>query len=84
MESRDGWRKEATLFQDHQPLDRDIGGHMSSNKTLENLVKQSDLSTKQPLELWKQLHRSKHDYRPSAAALARRASLDLGMCAPSQ
>ena len=52
-----------------------------SNKTLENLVKQSDLSTKQPLEFWKQLHRSKRDYRPSAAALARRASLDLGMCA---
>lgn len=53
-----------------------------SSKTLENLVKQSDLSTKQPLELWKQLHPSKRDYRHSAAALARRASLDLGMCAP--
>ncbi len=52
-----------------------------SSKTLENLVKQSDLSAKQPLELWKQPHRSKRDCRPSAAALARRASLDLGICA---
>lgn len=52
-----------------------------SSKTLENLVKQTDLSIKQPLEFWKQVHRSKHEYRPSAAALARRASLDLGMCA---
>ena len=52
-----------------------------SSKTLENLVKQSDLSTKQPLEFWKQLQRGTGSYRPSAAALARRASLDLGMCA---
>ncbi|MCP9338896.1 hypothetical protein [Stutzerimonas xanthomarina] len=48
-----------------------------SSKTLENLVKQSDLSNKQPLEFWKQLRRCKTDNRPSAAALARRASMDL-------
>lgn len=52
-----------------------------SSKTLEDLVKHSDFSVKQPLELWKQLPRDKHDYRPSAAALARRASFDIGMCA---
>lgn len=50
------------------------------SKTLENLVKQSDLNASQPLEFWKQLQRGKSSYRPSAAALARRASLDLGMC----
>ncbi|MCQ4310873.1 hypothetical protein D7241_08555 [Stutzerimonas sp. VN223-3] len=51
-----------------------------NSKTLENLVKHSDLSVTQPLELWKQLHRDKRDYRPSAAALARRASFDIGFC----
>ena len=51
------------------------------SKTLENLVKQSDLNVNQPLEFWKQLQRGKSSCRPSAAALARRASLDLGMCA---
>ncbi len=51
-----------------------------SSKTLENLVRQSDISAKQPLEFWKQLNRSRRDYRPSAAALVKRASLDLGMC----
>jgi hypothetical protein len=52
-----------------------------NSKTLESLVKQSDLSTKQPLEFWRERQRGKGDYRPSAAALARRASMDLGLCA---
>lgn len=52
-----------------------------SSKTLENLVKQSDFSATQPFELWKQLHRSKRDCRHNAAALAKRASLDLAMLA---
>lgn len=51
-----------------------------SSKTLEKLLKHSDQSTKQPLEFWKQLHRAKGDYRPSAAALAKRAALDVEMC----
>jgi len=52
-----------------------------SSKTLEKLVKQSDLSVKQPLEFWKQkLDRDTRNYRPSAAALARRASFDIGLC----
>ncbi|WP_181298550.1 hypothetical protein [Pseudomonas sp. Q2-TVG4-2] len=55
-----------------------------SSKTLENLVKQSDLSAKQPLEFWRQLQRGKGNYRPSAAALARRASMDLGICAAAR
>ena len=52
-----------------------------SSKTLENLVKQSDLSVKQPLEFWKQLQRSKRNYRPSATALAKRVTLDMEMFA---
>ncbi|WP_404441215.1 hypothetical protein [Stutzerimonas chloritidismutans] len=52
-----------------------------SSKTLESLVKQTDLSAKQPLEFWRQLRRSRDDSRPSAAALTRRASMDLGFCA---
>lgn len=48
-----------------------------SNKTLENLVRQSDNSFKAPFELWKQ--RDHRSYRPSAAALARRASLDAAL-----
>ncbi|NKQ12445.1 hypothetical protein [Pseudomonas sp. SST3] len=55
-----------------------------SSKTLENLLRQSDLSTKQPLEFWKQLQRGKGNYRPSAAALARRASMDPGICATAR
>ncbi|QGZ30937.1 hypothetical protein [Stutzerimonas stutzeri] len=55
-----------------------------SSKNLEDLVKQSDLSAKQPLEIWKQLQRRQGAGRPSAAALARRASLDLGMCAAAR
>lgn len=51
------------------------------SKTLENLVKQSDLSTTRPLEFWQQLQRGKGNARPNAAALARRASPDLAMCA---
>ncbi|MCQ4318863.1 hypothetical protein [Stutzerimonas stutzeri] len=52
-----------------------------SSKTLETLVKRSDLNPNHPLELWKQLRRCKTDNRPSAAALARRASMDLEFCA---
>ncbi len=52
-----------------------------SSKTLETLVKRSDLNPKQPLEFWRQLRRCKTDYRPSAAALARRAAMDLECCA---
>lgn len=52
-----------------------------SSKTLETLVKRSDLNPKQPLEFWRRLRRCKTDYRPSAAALARRASMDLECCA---
>lgn len=50
------------------------------SKTLERLVNQSDLSTSRPLEVWKQLQPNKTTWRPSAAALARRASRDLEMC----
>ncbi|MCQ2029999.1 hypothetical protein [Stutzerimonas zhaodongensis] len=55
-----------------------------SSKTLERLVKHSDQSTKQPLEFWKQLQRSKTDNRPSAVALAKRAELDVQMCSVAQ
>ncbi|MHB0820596.1 hypothetical protein ACYCFK_20300 [Stutzerimonas stutzeri] len=48
-----------------------------NGKTLENLVRQFDPDTKPPLELWRQRHRGKGDYRPSAAALVRRATLDV-------
>jgi hypothetical protein len=55
-----------------------------SSKTLETLVKHSDQSAKQPLELWKQLQRGKTDYRSSAAALAKRAASDVAMCAAAR
>ncbi len=55
-----------------------------SSKTLENLVRQSDHSAKAPLELWKQLHHGHRTYRPSAAALARRASFDAVMSGASR
>ncbi len=50
-----------------------------SSKTLEKLVKHSDQSAKQPLEFWKELQRGKSEYRPSAAALAKRAAMDIEM-----
>lgn len=50
-----------------------------SSKTLEKLVKHSDQSAKQPLELWKELQRGKSDSRPSAAALAKRAAIGIEM-----
>ena len=78
MESRDGWRKDATIPRTTNHSIELLEAVMSS-KTLENLVKQSDLSAKQPLELWKQPHPTER--RPSAAALAKRASFDIGLCA---
>ncbi|MHB0763705.1 hypothetical protein ACYCFC_04875 [Stutzerimonas sp. NM35] len=50
-----------------------------NSKTLENLVRQSDSNTQPPLELWRQRHRGKRDYRPSAAALVRRVTLDVSV-----
>lgn len=47
-----------------------------NSKTLENLVRQSAPTTQPPLDAWKQRHRSKRDYRPSASALVRRTTLD--------
>jgi hypothetical protein len=49
------------------------------SKTLEQLFKQSDLSAKRPLEVWRHLQPGKAAWRPSAAALARRASGDIEM-----
>jgi len=49
-----------------------------SSKTLENLVRQSAPATL-PLEFWRQRHRGKRNYRPSAAALMRRATLDVSV-----
>ncbi len=46
-----------------------------STKTLENLVRQFAPNS-QPLDVWRLLHRGKRGYRPSAAALVRRATLD--------
>lgn len=50
-----------------------------NSKTLENLVRQSAPNTQPPLEVWRQSRRGKRDYRPSAAALVRRATLDTGL-----
>lgn len=47
-----------------------------SNKTLENLVRQST-PTDVPLELWRQRNRGTRTTRPSATALMRRATLDV-------
>ena len=49
------------------------------SKTLEHLLKQSDLGTKRPLEVWRHLQ-GKANCCPNAAALARRASRDLEIC----
>lgn len=48
-----------------------------STKTLEDLFKQSDFSAKQPLELWKQIRRSKRNYPSNGPAFIKRASLSL-------
>ncbi len=50
-----------------------------NSKTLENLVRQSDPNTRPPLDLWRQRHRDKRAYRPCAAALVRRATLDVSI-----
>ncbi len=51
------------------------------SKTLEQLVKQSELSARGPADVWRHLQPTKATWRPSAAALARRASRDLDLYA---
>jgi len=72
MEGQDGRRRDAIPYSPKR-------GDAMNSKTLENLVRQAAPSTQPPLETWKQRRRGKRDYRPCAAALVRRATLDAGV-----